>query len=111
MRRCFYLSFSDRSEYDLHRTKRTGHDARFAANTLLRIYLNAVVLMTNGPIRATSGAGGIFTVVAGDCTALLLMLDDSNPGLKMPLAQDMLLAVVGHDTGDLTGVALSLIHI
>jgi len=61
--------------------------------------------MTNGPIRATSGAGGIFTVVAGDCTALLLMLDDSNSGLKMPLAQDMLLAVVGHDTGDLTGVA------
>ena len=37
--------------------------------------------------------------------ALLLMFNDGNSGLEMPLAQDMLLVVVSHDAGDLTGMA------
>ncbi len=43
--------------------------------------------------------------MAGYRTALLLMLDDGNSGLEMPLTQDMLLAIVSHDAGDLTGMA------
>ena len=35
----------------------------------------------------------------------MLMFNDRNSGLKMPLAQDMLLAIVSHDAGDLTGMA------
>jgi hypothetical protein len=61
--------------------------------------------MADCPVWATSGAGRIFTVVAGHRTALLLMLDDGNSGLEMPRAQDMLLAIVSHDAGDLTGMA------
>jgi hypothetical protein len=61
--------------------------------------------MADCPVRATSGAGRIFTVVAGHCATLLLMFNDGNSGLEMPLAQDMLLVVVSHDAGDLTGMA------
>jgi hypothetical protein len=61
--------------------------------------------MADCPVRAASGAGRIFTVMAGYRTALLLMLDDGNSGLEMPLTQDMLLAIVSHDAGDLTGMA------
>lgn len=61
--------------------------------------------MANCPVWATSGAGCIFAVVAGHRAALLLMLNDGNSGLKMPLAQDMLFAIVSHDSGDLTGMA------
>ena len=105
MRSGFHLPFSDWSEYDLHRAERTSNDARFTANTLFRVHLNAVVIMADCPVRATSGAGRIFTVMAGYRTALLLMLDDGNSGLEMPLTQDMLLAIVSHDAGDLTGMA------
>ncbi|KWZ88645.1 hypothetical protein HMPREF3212_03712 [Citrobacter freundii] len=61
--------------------------------------------MVNCPIWATSGAGCIFAVVTGHRAALLLMFNDGNSGLKMPLAQDMLFAIVSHDAGDLTGMA------
>lgn len=35
----------------------------------------------------------------------MLMFNDRNSGLKMPLAQDMLLTIMGHDTGDFAGIA------
>lgn len=44
-------------------------------------------------------------MVTGHRAALLLMFNDGNSGLKMPLAQDMLFAIVSHDAGDLTGMA------
>jgi hypothetical protein len=61
--------------------------------------------MADGAIRAASGTGRVLTVAAGHRAALVLMFDDGNARLKMPLAQDMLLIVMRHDTGDLTGVA------
>jgi hypothetical protein len=61
--------------------------------------------MIDCAIRTASGTGRVFTVAASHRTALVLMFDDGNARLKMPLAQDMPLIVMRHDTGDLTGVA------
>ncbi|EFW55380.1 hypothetical protein SGB_02349 [Shigella boydii ATCC 9905] len=43
-------------------------------------------------------------MVTGHCTTLLLMFDNRNSGMKMVLAQDMLLIIVSHDTGDFTSM-------
>ncbi len=104
MRRGFYFSCRDGCQDDLHRTKRTGHHAGFTANTLLLIDLNAVINVADCAIRAATGAGRIFTMVTGHCTTLLLMFDNRNSGMKMVLAQDMLLIIVSHDTGDFTSM-------
>ncbi|STJ79402.1 Uncharacterised protein [Escherichia coli] len=80
--------------------QKTGHHAGFTANTLLLIDLNAVINVADCAIRAATGAGRIFTMVTGHCTTLLLMFDNRNSGMKMVLAQDMLLIIVSHDTGD-----------
>lgn len=99
-----YFSCRDGCQDDLHRTKRTGHHAGFTANTLLLIDLNAVINVADCAIRAATGAGRIFTMVTGHCTTLLLMFDNRNSGMKMVLAQDMLLIIVSHDTGDFTSM-------
>ena len=104
MRRGFYFSYRNGCQNDLHRTKWTGHHAGFTANTLLLIDLNAVINVADCAIRAATGAGRIFTMVTGHCTTLLLMFDNRNSGMKMVLAQDMLLIIVSHDTGDFTSM-------
>jgi G:T-mismatch repair DNA endonuclease (very short patch repair protein) len=47
-------------------------------------------------------AGRIFAVVAGNGT-VLARFEDRNTGMKMALAQDMLLIVVRHHAGDFAG--------
>lgn len=105
MRRRFDLIFSDGRQDYLHRAKRTGHYAGFTADTLLLINLHAVVDVAYRPIRTTAGARSIFAMVAGHRTPLMLMLDDSDPGLVVTLAKDMLLFIVGQDTSHFTGMA------
>lgn len=50
------------------------------------------------------GAQGASSQGDGHCTTLLLMFDNRNSGMKMVLAQDMLLIIVSHDTGDFTSM-------
>ncbi len=75
---------------------------RIYSQYTLLIDLNAVINVADCAIRAATGAGRIFTMVTGHCTTLLLMFDNRNSGMKMVLAQDMLLVIVSHDTGDFT---------
>ena len=104
MRRGFNFACRDGYQDDFHRTKWTSYHAGFTANTLLLIDLNAVINVADCAIRAATGAGRIFTMVTGHCTTLLLMFDNRNSGMKMVLAQDMLLIIVSHDTGDFTSM-------
>lgn len=105
MRRRFNLVFRDRRQDYLHGAKRTGHDAGFTADTPLLIDLHAVVDVAYRPVRTTAGARGIFAMVAGHRTSLMLMLNDSDPRLVVTLAKDVLLFIVGQNASHFTGMA------
>jgi hypothetical protein len=69
----------------------------------LLIHLYAVIAFTDGAVRAALRAGRVFAVMAGDGASLLAGSQDRNTGMKMALAQDVLLTVVRHHAGHFAG--------
>jgi len=51
--------------YQLHRAKRAGDRAAFAADTAALLNVNCAIAPENGPIRADAGAGRAFAMMAG----------------------------------------------
>lgn len=98
--RGFHATVVQRRNDDFHRAKRAGHHAGFATNAFLLIHLYAVIVFADSAVRAALRTGRILTMVAGDGAFSGARLEYRNAGMKMALAQDMLLVVVRHDTGD-----------
>jgi hypothetical protein len=92
-----------RRDDNFHRAKRAGHHAGFATNAFLLIHLYAVIAFADSAVRAALRAGRIFTMMAGDGAFSGAGPEDRNAGMKMALAQDMLLIVVRHHAGDFAG--------
>ena len=103
IRRGLHAAAVERGDDNLHRAKRAGHRAGLTADAFLLIHLYAVIAFADGAVRAALRAGRIFTVMAGNGATLLAGSQDRNAGMKMALAQDVLLIVVRHHAGHFAG--------
>jgi hypothetical protein len=93
----------ERGDDDLHRAKRASHRAGLTADAFLLIHLYAVIAFADGAVRAALRAGRIFTMMTCDGASLPAGPQDRNTGMKMALAQNVLLTVVRHDAGYFAG--------
>ena len=103
IRRGLHAAIVERSDDNLHRAKRAGHHAGLTADAFLLIHLYAVIAFADGAVRAALRAGCIFAMMTGHGVALLAGSQDRDTGMKMALAQGMLLTVVRHHAGDFAG--------